>query len=126
MAHFYLPSKKWSSVEVCVLRKMMNGGASAKEISYVLTTRSIKAIEGRMRWEKMTEAQRQNRRDGINRRRGSDARGDSSYISTSGRPTSSLLEERDRRLSISPRDLTAAFFGDPLPGYSALDRRAGQ
>ncbi len=34
-----------------------------------------------------------------------------------------VLEERERRYALSPRDLTAAFFGDPLPGYSALERR---
>jgi hypothetical protein len=27
------------------------------------------------------------------------------------------------RLALRPRDLTAAICGDPLPGYSALDRR---
>lgn len=31
--------------------------------------------------------------------------------------------DRGRRLSISPRDHTAFIMGDPLPGYSALDRR---
>jgi hypothetical protein len=34
-----------------------------------------------------------------------------------------LLRERDRRMSVQHHDLTAAFFGDPLPGQSALDRR---
>lgn len=34
-----------------------------------------------------------------------------------------VLAERDRRLLLRPRDLTAAFAGDPLPGFSALDRR---
>lgn len=34
-----------------------------------------------------------------------------------------VLDERDYRLSLPPRDLTAAFFGDPAPGYSALERR---
>ena len=34
------------------------------------------------------------------------------------------LIERDRRAKLSPRNLTAEFFGDPLPGYSALDKRA--
>lgn len=33
------------------------------------------------------------------------------------------LADRDRRATLEPRDLTASFFGDPLPGYSALDRR---
>lgn len=36
-----------------------------------------------------------------------------------------VLADRDRRmrLKFAPRDLTAMFCGDPLPGASALDRR---
>jgi hypothetical protein len=34
-----------------------------------------------------------------------------------------LLRERYRRMALEHRDLTAAFFGDPLPGRSALDQR---
>jgi len=37
---------------------------------------------------------------------------------------SETVEEWRRRQSLSPETITAAFFGDPLPGYSALDRRA--
>lgn len=33
------------------------------------------------------------------------------------------LAERDQRLALMPRDLTALICGDPLPGYSALERR---
>ena len=36
------------------------------------------------------------------------------------------LAARDRRLALAPRDLTASLLGDPLPGYSALDRREGR
>ncbi len=32
--------------------------------------------------------------------------------------------DRRHRQTLEPRDLTAAFMGDPLPGYSALERRA--
>jgi hypothetical protein len=32
-----------------------------------------------------------------------------------------VIADRDRRKLIEPRDLTAWLFGDPLPGYSALD-----
>lgn len=39
-------------------------------------------------------------------------------------PPAHIIAERDERIKRAPRDLTAAFFGDPLPGYSALDRRA--
>lgn len=35
-----------------------------------------------------------------------------------------VWDDRNRRLEIPPRDLTAAIAGDPLPGYSALERRA--
>lgn len=34
-----------------------------------------------------------------------------------------VIAERDVRLATEPRDLTASFFGDPLPGWSALDRK---
>lgn len=34
-----------------------------------------------------------------------------------------VLADRDRRRDLNHRDLTAAFFGDPLPSYSALERR---
>lgn len=36
---------------------------------------------------------------------------------------SDVLADRNRRADLAPRSLTAAFFGDPLPGYSALERR---
>jgi hypothetical protein len=36
-----------------------------------------------------------------------------------------VMEERHRRMAVSPRSFTAAWQGDPLPGYSALDKRQG-
>ena len=39
--------------------------------------------------------------------------------------TAKQLAERDARRHLSPRDLTAALLGDPLPGRSALDMRGG-
>jgi hypothetical protein len=38
-------------------------------------------------------------------------------------PALSALADRDARVAIYPRDLTASICGDPLPGYSAGDRR---
>jgi IS30 family transposase len=35
-----------------------------------------------------------------------------------------VLVDRERRRDLQPRDLTAALCGDPLPGRSALERRA--
>lgn len=34
-----------------------------------------------------------------------------------------VLADREKRYAITPRDLSAARLGDPLPGYSALERR---
>jgi hypothetical protein len=39
------------------------------------------------------------------------------------RPCPLALADRDRRAKLEPSDLTAWFFGDPLPGMSALDLR---
>jgi hypothetical protein len=42
-------------------------------------------------------------------------------------PSPSVLEERDRQYELqAQQSLTAAFFGDPLPGRSALDRRRAE
>jgi hypothetical protein len=38
----------------------------------------------------------------------------------------SVLADLSHRLSLEPRSLTAAYLGDPPPGYSALDRKNGQ
>jgi IS30 family transposase len=37
-----------------------------------------------------------------------------------------VAEERNRRLATPPRDLTASQMGDPLPGWSALERSYGR
>jgi hypothetical protein len=39
-------------------------------------------------------------------------------------PPDHVLEEARFAIAAGPRDITAAAFGDPLPGRSALDRRA--
>jgi hypothetical protein len=45
-------------------------------------------------------------------------------LSPSVRPDPLALADRDRREELrEQQSLTAAFFGDPLPGMSALDRR---
>ena len=38
--------------------------------------------------------------------------------------TDAELADLERRYLLAPRDLTAAYMGDPLPGYSALDKGA--
>ena len=44
-------------------------------------------------------------------------------ISQKTMPSPSALEERERQYELrAQQSLTAAFFGDPVPGRSALDR----
>lgn len=38
-------------------------------------------------------------------------------------PEEGAQTDRDRRAGLSHSTITSAFFGDPLPGHSALDRR---
>lgn len=48
-------------------------------------------------------------------------------VSQKDTPSSSALKDRDRRYELqAQQSLTAAFFGDPLPGRSALDRRRAE
>ena len=48
----------------------------------------------------------------------------SAPLASSFRPDPLAVADRDRREELrDQQSLTAAFFGDPLPGMSALDRR---
>jgi len=53
--------------------------------------------------------------------------GESAPLAQSFRPDPLALADRDRREALrDQQSLTAAFFGDPLPGMSALDRRRNE
>lgn len=45
---------------------------------------------------------------------------------TGPQPSDEQQQDRVRRQLADPRDLTAAICGDPVPGYSALERRGTQ
>ncbi|MBV8288535.1 MAG: hypothetical protein JOZ35_16595 [Hyphomicrobiales bacterium] len=48
-------------------------------------------------------------------------------VSQKDTPSPSALKDRERRYELqAQQSLTAAFFGDPLPGRSALDRRRAE
>ena len=48
-------------------------------------------------------------------------------VSQKDSPSPSALKDRDRRYELQAKQsLTAAFFGDPLPGRSALDQRRAE
>lgn len=64
-----------------------------------------------------------NERKRLNRERGRQAKHNLTGVSNIHVPPA-VLNDRDERMSLAPRDRTAAICGDPLPGYSALERRA--
>lgn len=100
----------------------------------VMVNRQIGALEEKIRWEKMTEDDRQRRRDQLKARRLA-AKASAlpcrrklpapPVVQAAPRPRvcQQALADRAIRSALPPRDITAAFFNDPLPGYSALDQR---
>jgi hypothetical protein len=120
-ANSFWSSEEWARAEQC-FADGMNIAQTAQHLG-----KTYKQVAGKLLWENMTDAQRAKRRAQVNARR--NASGE--YKSTPrpdkpvARPRTSLkqLADRDKRYTIPPRDLTAQVFGDPLPGYSALEQR---
>jgi hypothetical protein len=103
--------KPWTDAEFLRAKGMHDSGMNYAEIGIELG-RTKKAVQARIqkgRW-----------RD----RYGSPFRETGlPQPSAANRAPDDLLTDRNHRSGLAPRDLTAAVFGDPLPGYSALDRR---
>lgn len=90
---------------------------------------SKKAVEGRLYWDRMTPEALAKRRAAVNARRRelhekADRRITIEQVQVSARPSDEQIKQRDMRLAMPYRDLTASFFGDPPIGFSALDQRA--
>jgi hypothetical protein len=113
---------------------MRADGASFPAITAALAQAGIEiscvAVTGRHRWLTMTPEEREVRRAlHLANRRAQEAAVVKERVErrvASPRPSPEQLYDRDQRLALSPRSLTAALLGDPLPGRSALDRRQPQ
>ncbi len=83
--------------------------------------RTEASVEGFLAYHRMDELQKQARAEREHRykliRRGIDPE------TVAPRIDKDAETDRSRRAKLAPRDLSAAFCGDPLPGYSALERR---
>lgn len=108
----------WSAVEKYNAKEMRRNGESCQSIANK-TGRTLKAVEEFFARERTRERDRRERRENHLLRLSIPVLVSSDVV----RPSPDALAERNHRINLSPRDLTAAFFGDPLPGYSALDRR---
>lgn len=86
-----------------------------------------RTLERRLYWDSMTPEKRKARQERIYARRREEAKGNRRIIveqvAVSERPGAEQIRDRDERMTLAPRDLTALFCGDPLPGHSALDKR---
>lgn len=96
--------RKWTEAEVTILTECHQAGVLLANIAKELN-RSESSV--RKKWEAMEHPFRKVR---------------CAYPDRAEAPETALAE-RDRRINAPYRDLTAAFFGDPPLGYSALDRR---
>lgn len=117
----------WSSEDTVIAQTMNESGAPNEEIARRLG-RSRKAVNARLAWLRLPQEKKDYR--AARKRKyekdnyvGRNAK-KTGFFTPSARPAEDVIVERDRRLALQPRDLTALLFGDPLPGYSALERRA--
>jgi hypothetical protein len=109
----------------------MAEGKTHAEIARILRCK-IDRVKNRVCWENKSGEQRRERRAQVQRWREGKRR--EKYVGhptahfaerPGARPPAELIEDAQRR-ALTPRSISAFVFGDPAPGYSALDRRAGQ
>ncbi len=121
---------RWTQDEDTLMQRMRLAGATFEEVA-VQVGRAVSTVHNRVRWISMTPEQRAMRATRIRERkrekpshpylRGTGIRELNDYVRIT--PCPQALAERAWRARLAPRDLTASFMGDPLPGFSALDRR---
>jgi hypothetical protein len=124
-----IAGNKWTDDQIAKLYRLKGEGKSVLEIAALMGCNRSR-INTRLHYDRMTPEQRAAKRErntkwarnegGLAPRQGQPYRFRVDVAAS--RPSDELIAERDRCLT-QPRDLTAAFFGDPLPGRSALDRR---
>lgn len=135
MTHFHIPSHKepanpWSAEEWQRAQELKASGSDYDQIAELLG-RSRKAVKAKFQHMHRTPAQQEHRIEYQRRKRDRKREYQKSGRQAAGLdnarelPAGEIFIERNERLALQPRDLTAAFCGDPLPGYSALDKRTG-
>lgn len=97
---------RWSSEQTEVAVAMRKAGSSFAEIAAAVPGKTAKAVCSALRRAGLEATRRL-----------------PMIAATEVTISPDELADRERRYSLRPRDLTAALTGDPLPGYSALDRR---
>jgi hypothetical protein len=135
MTHWHTPAHRepanpWTAEEWDRADKLRNDGADWSRIAELLG-RSHKAVKAKFQLMNFTPEQREAKREYQRRKRDEKKKYEKSGRQAAGLqnarelPCAEIFIERDRRLALPARDLTAAFCGDPKPGFSALDKRSG-
>lgn len=117
----------WTDEETQRACKMRGDGIDTAKIGSILG-RTAKAVKARLALIAQTDEQRKKRNAYERARRERDNKTFSrkagiTFEAHKSKIPDAVIAERDSRYRASHQDLTAAFFGDPLPGRSALDRR---
>jgi len=121
-------SKSWTAEETARALKMRADGMSTSYIAEVLG-RTPKAVKVRICRLSMTPEERESRNKYERDRRAQENTtkiAEIKFEAHKSKVPNGVLSERNVRSGLQHRDLTAAFFNDPLPGYSALDRRVAR
>lgn len=121
---------RWTPDELSRLHRFMDEGKTHAEIARLFRCK-VDRVKNRICWENKSGEQRRERRARVQRWREGKKLG--KYVGhptahfaerPGARPPSELIEDAQRR-ALAPRSISAFVFGDPPPGYSALDRRTG-
>lgn len=119
-------SKFWTEDRLATLNAKYAEGIPLQDIADHLGT-SKRTVENRLYWLRMTPERRAARREKINEYRRSLKKGDTrvtiEQVQVSARPSDEQIRQRDTRMAMPHRDLTAILCGDPPLGFSALDAR---
>lgn len=121
----------WTQKEIKQLKKLLADGLShavigermnRTEAAVQFKLRSLSASEKQLRrWKDAANAKRRLKRAQerleLNRNAVRRVEDNSNF-----QVPPAVLEDRSRRRELEHQSLTSAFFGDPLPGYSALDQ----
>jgi hypothetical protein len=118
--------KRWTPEEWQKTKAMLDQGMDRNVVAKAIG-RKLGCLKEKIRWEGMSAEQRAARLKHIReKRQAASVSGECAHkrrVVAEPFVCGIAAADRDIRKTIMPRDLSAAFFGDPLPGYSALDKR---
>jgi hypothetical protein len=120
----------WTRQEFERAKELLGKGLSYRAVGEMLG-RTVVQLHDKLIYEGKSPAWHEQKRAAINARRRAQAAGrpiqpprEPVYAMRIEKTPSAVADDRAYRQSLSPRDLTALLCGDPLPGFSALERRA--